>query len=403
MSQTMYDVGGIRYPRPFRIRRLGHFGFNLANLDAGLDFYGRQLGFRLTDEMTLGKLLPEAAAGMEDDRLFFMTHNTDHHSFLLAHRSLGAMFGDDAGSKDITLSQITWQVGTLEEVVRAAEYFGQGNAEIRRSGRDMPGSNWHVYVRDPDGHTVELYYGIEQIGLLGRSKPFEMYYRRFDQTPPLPQMSDFTEAAEAAGRGVNVLSGYAMRELLEGGDCDVGGVKLPRPFKVTKIGPVGLFVNDVAVSEAFYRDVMGFTVTETIQWRGQRCVFMRHGNEHHSIKLYPRAIRAELGLSEHTSCVSMGMQVGSYRQLCDAVAWFRGKGARFIDLPAELHPGIDYCAHVQDPEGHCLQLYYYMEQVGWDGRPRPASQRRPVQTPWPEALDPLSDTYVDQVFQGPLG
>jgi hypothetical protein len=22
---------------------------------------------------------------------------------------------------------------------------------------------------------------------------------------------------------------------------------------------------------------------------------------------------------------------------------------------------------------------------------------------WPEALEPLSDTYVDQVFQGPLG
>jgi hypothetical protein len=26
-----------------------------------------------------------------------------------------------------------------------------------------------------------------------------------------------------------------------------------------------------------------------------------------------------------------------------------------------------------------------------------------VQGQWPEALEPLSDTYVDQVFQGPLG
>jgi hypothetical protein len=24
-------------------------------------------------------------------------------------------------------------------------------------------------------------------------------------------------------------------------------------------------------------------------------------------------------------------------------------------------------------------------------------------TEWPETLEPLSDTYVDQVFQGPLG
>ena len=44
-----------------------------------------------------------------------------------------------------------------------------------------------------------------------------------------------------------------------------------------------------------------------------------------------------------------------------------------------------------------------MEQVGWDGRVRPQSMRRQVQRDWPEALEPLSDTYVDQVFQGPLG
>jgi len=72
-------------------------------------------------------------------------------------------------------------------------------------------------------------------------------------------------------------------------------------------------------------------------------------------------------------------------------------------IPPELHPGIDYAAHVLDPDGHCLQLYYYMEQVGWDGKPRPRGERRRVQEEWPEVLEPLSDTYVDQTFQGPLG
>ncbi|MEZ5654044.1 MAG: VOC family protein [Burkholderiaceae bacterium] len=403
MSQTLYDVGGVTYPRPFRIRRLGHFGFNLQALDAGLDFYGRVLGFRLADETSLGKLMPEAAGTLEDDRLFFMTHNTDHHSFLLAHRSLGAIFGDDAASKEITLSQITWQVGSLQEVVRAFEYFGARGIEIRRSGRDMPGSNWHVYVRDPDGHTVELYYGMEQIGIGGRSKPFDMYYRRFMDTPPLPQISDFDELAEARSRGVDVESGYAMREIGGPGQHEVEGVLLPRPFKITKIGPMALFVGDVGVSEAFYRDVLGFTTTESVDYRGARCVFMRHGSEHHSLKLLPRAIRDDVGLSAHSSCASMGMQVGSYRQLREAVDWLRAQGVRFVDVPAELSPGIDYCAHVLDPEGHCLQLFYAMEQVGWDGKPRPAAQRRKIQTPWPETIEPLSDTYVDQTYMGPLG
>ena len=44
-----------------------------------------------------------------------------------------------------------------------------------------------------------------------------------------------------------------------------------------------------------------------------------------------------------------------------------------------------------------------MEQIGWDGRVRTAAERRQVSTEWPAALEPLADTYVDQVFQGPFG
>lgn len=54
---------------------------------------------------------------------------------------------------------------------------------------------------------------------------------------------------------------------------------------------------------------------------------------------------------------------------------------------------------VLDPEGHCVQLYYYMEQIGWDGLPRPAHLRR---ADWPESLEPQSDTFTDTPFQGPL-
>ena len=126
-SNQAYSVGGIRYPRPFKIRRLGHFGFNLSDLDKGIDFYGRLLGFRMTEDLDLSKV-PELSgqlAGLRDPRLIFMTHGTDHHAFLIAHRSLGAIFGDDAAAKDITLNQITWQVSTLEEVVQAEDYFRQ--------------------------------------------------------------------------------------------------------------------------------------------------------------------------------------------------------------------------------------------------------------------------------------
>ena len=105
-----------------------------------------------------------------------------------------------------------------------------------------------------------------------------------------------------------------------------------------------------------------------------------------------------------TTLMSIAVQVATYKQLKDAIAFLREKGLRFIDtIPFELHPGIDYAAHAIGPDGHCIQLYHAMEQVGWDGRPRPAAQRRRVEPDWPQTLEALPDTYADQVLQGPLG
>ena len=73
--------------------------------------------------------------------------------------------------------------------------------EIQRVGRDMPGSNWHTYVYDPDGHTNELYYGIEQIGWDGLSKPGAMYDRGFREAPPLPQIPTSAEVEDARATG----------------------------------------------------------------------------------------------------------------------------------------------------------------------------------------------------------
>ena len=82
-QQASYDVGGVRYPRPFKIRRLGHFGFNVADIDGGIDFYSRLLGFRITDIRDLKKIpgREEIARKVDDGRIVFMSHNSDHHAF----------------------------------------------------------------------------------------------------------------------------------------------------------------------------------------------------------------------------------------------------------------------------------------------------------------------------------
>ena len=406
-QEKLYSVGGVTMARPFKIRRLGHFGFNVDNPKDSLHFYRDLLGFKISDQLDF-KANPQRAEmlkDVEDANGYFMHHGGDHHSFVLfPKKAMDAMGGGGGhvGDGDVTINQITWQTGALAEVVNGVHYFEEREVPIRRTGRDMPGSNWHTYVWDPDEHVNELYYGIEQIGWLGRSKPRDMHYRGFQEEPSLPQMSEEAEVDEAVSKGIDIYSG--TRDVIDlEAKYDVEGILLPRPFKITKIGPVNLFVNDLDKALAFYQDDLGFVYTEESEYRGHRVVFLRNGSEHHSLGLMPKALRAELGCSAHTSSMSFGVEVGSYEQLRNAVAFLKDNGVTFKDIPEDFHPGIDFSAYAVDPDGHLIQLYYYMEQLGWQGQPRPKELRRKVNGEWPKTLEPLSDTYADQVFQGPLG
>ncbi len=402
-DEVQYNVEGILLARPFKIRRLGHFGLDLHDMEAGLRFYVQDLGFRITDELDLARIpqLDKLVEGVGDPRLYFTSHGSDHHSLLLNHRTISERMGVTSGEH--TINQLTWQLGSLHEVVNARDYLGSKGVEVVRIGRDMPGGNSHVYFRDPDGLQNEFYYGIEQIGWQRRSRPYAMYYRGFRERPQLPQMSEHDEVEEAIAKGIDLQSGYRPTET-GAATYDVGGILLRRPFKITRIGPVSIFVSDVDASARFYSELLGLVHTEEVTVKGDRCRFLRAGSEHHVLALFPKSLRAELKLNARTSLATFGLEVGSYRQLLDALEFLRARGWKILsDLPAELHLGIDYAAFVLDPEGHCIMLYYYMEQIGWDGRPRPPELRRATASQWPEQLESLSDTYVDKTFPGPLG
>jgi len=304
----------------------------------------------------------------------------------------------------ITVNQITWQVGSLSEVGNAIQWFNDRGIAQQRSGRDMPGSNWHTYLYDPDGQSNELYYGIEQIGWNGHSKPKAMYNRGFDRPPELPQIAEYQEVEQARAQGLDIFSGYRHTDKLPA-RYDVDGVLLARPFKIVRLGPVYLFSENLDKAAEFYRDTLGFTLTEEVFYRDQRCLFLRCNTEHHSVALLPLQLRDSLGLSPHSKCAAFGIQLANYRQLRDAVKFLRNQGVDVAEsLPPELHPGIEFSATVRDPDGHTIQLYYAMEQVGWDGTPRPQSLRRPRRLDdWPETLDQDTNAYLGEAFFGPWG
>ncbi|MFT3819559.1 MAG: VOC family protein [Rubrivivax sp.] len=390
MSSRKYTVGGVEMPRPFKMRRLGHVGITLADLGAARRFYVEQLGFRVTDELILEPGEPPLG--------FFTSHGTDHHSLAcIDARFVGSDPFYEAG---VTINQVSFQVGTLEEVVRGHAYFEELGLKVWRVGRDSPGSNWAVYVQDPDGHSMELYYGMEQIGWDRRSKPLSARIVT-SEAPDLPQPSEREELAAVEAAGKSLEGGFRPEEPLPYA-FDVGGVRLQRPFKVNRIGPVYLFVKDVEKSLNFYLGMMGLEVTERVDWNGHRAAYLRCGSDHHVIALIPEAARAGLGRSGNNTTLAIGVEVGSYKQLRDARAHLMKLGLSPAPaLPWQLHPGIEHAVFFMDTAGTTVMLYSGMEQVGWDGRPRPASLRVPIVDDWPEVLA-SSDTYAGQISLGPL-
>jgi len=404
-SRETFNVGGVLLNQPFKIRRLGHFGFNLSNMEDGVRFYVNLLGFRISDVMDYSRRAkdPAQVAGLGDPNGYFTRYGNDHHAMVLFPKRVRDALGRSE-KPGITVNQITWQVGSLREVGEAIKWFEATGIKQQRSGRDMPGSNWHTYLFDPDGHQNELYYGIEQIGWNGHSKPRAMYDRGFNKPPALPQIAEYDEVQQAQAKGIDILSGYRHIEKLPA-TYDVDGVLLPRPFKIVRLGPVYLFVENLDAAWGFYRDALGFTLTEEVRWRGRRCLYLHCNTEHHSVALFPLELRDVLGLSPHSKCAAFGIQLANYRQLRDAVKFLREHQVEVTEtIPADLHPGIDYAATARDPDGHTIQLYYAMEQIGWDGKPKPKELRKPRRlADWPETLEGDNNAYLGEPFLGPWG
>jgi len=397
-----FDVGGYWQDRPFRVVRLGHLGLNCTLIDESLHFYRDLLGLRVSDRMEFKDRIPDPSVieGLGDTGGYFMRHGTEHHSFVLFNKQVREAVDTKRDFRpEVTINQISWHVNSLQEVVDGEAWLREEGQKIQRAGRDMPGSNWHAYFYDVDGHTNELFYGMEQLGWQSSSKPLEFYSHMLRETAKLPQISETEEVNTAIANGIDLDSGQRNVPTTPG-RYDLGGVLANRPFKITRIGPLRLFVDDVPAAVGFYRDILGLRVTEAVEYDGLRGVLLRAGTEHHAVGVYDLRLRERLGLSPHSTTFAIGMQVGGYRQLRDARGYLLEQGLTELKLPAELFPGMPRAFRVQDPDGHVIELYDGMRQVV-----EPASEGPRAETfgdAWPEILEDDGIPFLGEPYLGPV-
>lgn len=148
-----------RHARPrgvgFQLRKIGHVVLNCRDLERSIRFYTEVLGFQVSD------VYPDE---MVQGGMAFLRCNTDHHG-------IGLVGGMDKGATNLDLNHVAFEAGSLDEVLLAARRLREHGATIDFEGRRRAGVQIAVEFRDPDGHRLEIYWGIDQVGSDGRVRP----------------------------------------------------------------------------------------------------------------------------------------------------------------------------------------------------------------------------------------
>lgn len=138
-----------------RIRKIGHVALYVSDLERSARFYTQVLGFDVSD--VYGEdMMPGGAV--------FLRCNTDHHGIALF--AAGPETGGQSGQH-----HMAFEVASLDDVVHARNHLRAHGVPIDFEGRRRAGAQLAVEFRDPDGHHLEIYWGIDQIGSDGQARP----------------------------------------------------------------------------------------------------------------------------------------------------------------------------------------------------------------------------------------
>lgn len=137
-----------------------------------------------------------------------------------------------------------------------------------------------------------------------------------------------------------------------------------RVHPATRIGHVHLKVANIERALSFYRDLLGFEVT---QWYGDEAVFLSAGGYHHHIGLNtwqsrnaPPAPRNTAGLYH------LAILYPTRKDLAQALRWLLE--ANYPIDGASDH-GVSEAIYLRDPDGNGVELYVDRPRERWPRTP----------------------------------
>jgi hypothetical protein len=96
--------------------------------------------------------------------MVFQRFGPDHHGVALVG-------GLPSPTTRRELDHVAFEVATLDEVFRVRQHLRTHRVPIVFEGRRRAGAQIAIEFHDPDGHHLEIYWGVDQVGTDGRVRP----------------------------------------------------------------------------------------------------------------------------------------------------------------------------------------------------------------------------------------
>ena len=145
---------------PIKINKLGHFVYEVSDMERSVRFWTEVMGFEETDRNEIG--------------MVFFRCGADHHAIGLKPATAKTRPATGAA---LRMEHLALEVDDIDVLFKARDYLRQNNIQTVFEGRKGPGGNMALHFNDPDGYEFELYCGMDQIGDSGRLRPAEQFHR----------------------------------------------------------------------------------------------------------------------------------------------------------------------------------------------------------------------------------